>query len=228
MTFRKKAIIVLITGICAAMLGGCRQYTTKSGHALDKNKVLQAVRLECPTEQIELISEDISNTLPEEVTYHFRSTKRDLEFDAVSSVRNLSFFKNGDTPIYYKNIEVGYADAVAMLYKDEYFYAMLNEVGSTSIFFHHPSEFEQIAQNVVMVSDIYAPEKQFNTEEWMSEHPLHHSIAIMWVPASDNDIQNDKVKIANIEINGCITYDEVIEALKEAYDHNVANGKIPR
>ena len=82
MTFKKKAIIVLITGICAAMLGGCRQYTTKSGHALDKNKVLQAVRLECPTEQIELVSEDISNTLPEEVTYHFRSTKRDLVFAA--------------------------------------------------------------------------------------------------------------------------------------------------
>ena len=29
-------------------------------------------------------------------------------------------------------------------------------------------------------------------------------------------------------LGGCITYDKVMEALKEAYDHNVANGKIPR
>ena len=228
MKTKLKISILMMICICAVLLSGCKQFTTIAGRAPSKNKVLLAVKKECPTEQIELVSQTRTRTLPMEVTYHFRSTERDLEFDAVSSVSNLSFFREGDTPIYCKEIEVGYADAVIDLYHDDTFYAMLGEIGGTSIFFHDPSDFEQMARDLVMVSDIYAPEKEYNTEYWMKKHPIHHTIAAMWVSDPENLKQSEKVKIADIEINGCITYEEVLETLQEAYERNVSLGNIPR
>lgn len=228
MKLKLGVIILMVAGLSAVMLSGCGDYTSVDADAPSEDRVWEEVKKECPTEQIELVSSEVTRTHPMEVTYHFRSTERELEFDAISCVDNMSFFKDGDTPIYRKEINVGYADAVVNLYHDDAFYAMLNEVNGTSIFFHNPSEFEQMAHNLVMVSDIYAPEKQFNTEEWMKEHPLHHTIAAVWVSDPENTKESDKVIMAEIEINGCITYEEVMETLQKAYDQKVSAGEIPQ
>lgn len=223
----KTNLLVILT-LCVILLSGCRQYSTILGNAPSEDKVIEAVKKACPTEQFEFDSKETTRTTPMEVTYHFHSTERDLKFDAVSSVSNLAFFREGDTPIYYKKIEVKYADAVVNSYRDDAFYATLNEVGGTSIFFHDPSEFDQMARDLVRVSDIYSPEKQYNTEEWMKEHPLHHEIAAVWVSDPANQKESEKVIMAHIEINGCITYEEVMDILQTEYDSKVSAGEIPQ
>ena len=110
MKIKLKIVILMTVIVWIVLLSGCKHFTTIAGTAPDEKKVLKAVNKECPTEQFELVSKTRTRTLPMEITYHFRSTERDLEFDAISTLHNLSFFKAGDTPIYYKEIEASFTD----------------------------------------------------------------------------------------------------------------------
>ena len=215
--------------VFTALFCGCSQITTIFGKAPNEDKVMQEVQIQCPTEQIELISQEKSQTIPEEVVYHFGSLQRNLEFDAVSLVDDITMFQPGDTGIYSKEIEVGYVDAVMNLYRNDEYYAKLYEVcnGGTTVYFSNPSDFDQIAQNIVMLSDIYAPEKEYNTEEWMREHPLD-TICAVWVSDINNTKDADKVRTAHIDINGCITYDDVKEILQSEYNTKLNSGEIPQ
>ena len=220
-----KRILCILMAVSTTALTGCSGVT---GFVPGKYFVERVVEVQCPTEQIEWYDTETHLEFPGKVTYHIRSKERDLSFDAVSTLENLSMFRQGDTPIYIPTIDVGYTDAVKDIYNDTYLQAKQNiTFGGNTVYFYDESYFPQIAQDIVMLSDIYAPEREYNTDEWMDEHPIG-VIAVVWNSDMENPGKGEHVITERIYINGCLTYDEVLEEITEAYNEKLEEGDIPK
>lgn len=221
---RKKSFLSLILVFATAlMLAGCSGI---GGSIPDEKEVKKAVSKVCPTEKLEWGDTESEQGPPEKVTYHIKSAERELSFDVVSTLDNITMFKPEDTPIYTAEIKIGYVDAVQEIYKKEYFEAeALITYGGNTVYYYDDSDFPAIAYQIVSLSDIYAPEREYNSDEWLKEHPIGE-IALVWNSDMENPENGNKVRTVVIEIDGCLTYDEVLERIQKEYDKKVKAGEI--
>lgn len=223
---KRRIFLVLTLAVTVSMtLCGCSM-VGRFGRIPSKRAVEKKVKEFCPTEELEWTGQDKESGFPRKVTYHISSKERDLSFDAVSTLNNWTMFHEEDTPFYTRQVEVGYVEAVHDYYWDDFCGVLGSLTGHNSVFFNDESEFPAIAKYIVAASDVYAAEKQYNTEEWMKENPIG-DVALVWAQYPEDPQSGKRQRTIKIDIDGCLTYDEVLERITDAYNEKVRDGSIP-
>lgn len=161
----------LISVLCLTSLTACK---TKYGSIPDEQEVLEKVNATIENENFELVGKEEVDSSPKKCIYTFRSTDRDLEFQATSTLELRKFLS--DSTLDYKGVvEVNYVEAVKALYAQE----MIDELKKTGLYeddregflIHNDEELFIVWEALYEADQIYAKEKEYNSENWMKKNP---------------------------------------------------------
>lgn len=219
---KKVSVVVTLAALCCtlAFLCGC---TDENGDIPDKAEVEQKVHKECPTERITLVSVDHEDSTPKKDTYHYASKERDLTFNAISTLQQVTIDAT-QTGWYSKSVYCSYNDAVRNYYLPQV-NAIEEQTGLVRPEHYglHVSRFDDLAIAAKAIQDIkqvYAQESAYNTQEWIESH-LKCSTTV-W---TYNDAEKP-VNIASISVLES-DYESALHTLQMQYARLVSEGKIP-
>ena len=166
----KKLIVFGV--ITAILLTGCK---TKYGSIPSEQEVLDEMSKVVEQENYELVEKEEKKTKPKACVYYFKSTDRDLEFTATSSLTHNSFL-GAQTTDYKEKISNDYADSVKDLYYDEiiniFKQSDLYDEKNNSFIIENNNQYNDVLRILLDADKIYSEENQYNSEEWMKNNPV--------------------------------------------------------
>lgn len=163
---------ILLGALIALSLTGCK---TRFGSIPNEQEVMDKVFKSIEKEKFELVGKEKVDTRPRKCIYTFKSIDRNFEFQAISTLERQRFL-GGNSLCYKGFVDVNnYSDVVKALYKQE----MIDELKKTGIYeekregflIHNNEEYAIVWEALYEADQIYANEKEYNSEEWMKKNP---------------------------------------------------------
>lgn len=248
--------IIALTSLCA-----CKDIDDDPP---SQEEVEVAVAEDVPSERYHLVSMEQTGTSPKEYTYTYQSDERDFSFEAVSTLSEVMF--DASVVGYDDSIYVGYVDGVHELYTqrmrevvDGYEYRTVDKDGETfetHVYITDDTDIAAASRVIAAMNAVYAEEEQYNSIEWMKEHPYDKVSVRLTVPeyfdvddgdtvldplyrdvdypfddATDESLYERNIAkglhIVSIAIDGTMTdTSDVEEELTDAYSQMVVDGEI--
>lgn len=210
--------LLIFCALAVSALTGCKSIDDDPAK---KSEVLKRVKQEVPSEKYEYLSmtRDESSR-PKVDEYLFRSKERDITFTAVSTLA--PFGIDGGTIGYNDSIRVTYPDSVHELYRSriDKVLADISESERDRYSYDSFDDIDPIVRTLIKADKIYREELAYNSEEWLSEHPVCTvSLNYRW-----NDGEEDKhYQVHRVNIDGSLDYDKLYKRF--SYEHAKAAKK---
>ena len=224
MVHKKNIMAAVCVMLAACVLTGC---SGAKGKVAPQSEVDAKVALTVPSEAYTFFyAEEYDNELPKKVEYFYISNERELVFKGTSTLKKMYFQQSGELPFYEQSVDVDYLLQVQNLYNAKAL-AILSEsplicvretrswsdVKETATVFNYDLQIEkyadidECAKVIGQLQSLYSAEQQFNTQQWVSNHPLMKVRMLM-----DDDEGNTKL-IGIVPINGLGTAEDAYRSL---------------
>lgn len=194
-------------------LSGC---TDIDGDLASERDVLNEVKEVVPSEGYELVSVDHdTEARPKVDTYHFQSKKRDLKFDAVSTLA--AFGIDGGVIGYNEHIYVEYPEAVREQYRDSIEQVLapypVNQYGKHQ--YNSFLDLNGVADALMECDSIYREELKYNKADWLKANPFG---SVMFAyPYYDENGDKKELYTFSVSIDGTLSRDDLYDQI--TYDH---------
>jgi len=187
------------------LLTGCGDI---DGEIPGKEEVLSFMQGEVPGEHYvfdRVQSEE--GALPQKDIYYFKSTDRELEFTAVSTLSAVGMDATiaGYKPCIYSQYPAG----VHSLYSEE-IDAILEELprDSQNVYCYDSyDDLARVASIIIRADEVYKQELAYNTQEWMNENPIK-TISVRYIYTGEDGKENF-VTTVYAKLNGNLDFDEI-------------------
>lgn len=215
----KKSKIVIFSLLCAILglsITGCGR---ADGSVASKDEVINYVKKNV-SEDCSLVKEKVLSESPRKVVYTFKSDARGFEFEVVAQRWPHGWF---DAVFYYEPIIVNHYSIGLHHYYDERMYEVfgdLLEPKNMYLYISSTKDIEKLSTAIVKANEIYAEEKEYNTDAFLKENPYCRG----YVRANT---ENSFVNIATIPIDGT-TYTEaqIKDILFKGVSQHVKDGEL--
>ena len=232
------ALAAVLAGALALALAAC-------GVPLDtpapgRDEVLAEVAEACPNEGYELVDVTEESSLPQRVTYTFKSTERDLAFTAVSEIVDPDpdpKFPTGPYP----SVSCDYDDVVRGLHYDDAVdvltEAVLEDLGEGPLFSAsgpcvYVRNYDQIvsaAEMLAAADEVYEDELAFNDADWIRAH-ASTGVHVRWYDgrlSAEDGWPEDWRNLGAVALFGDLDVEGAAEELARSYAQLIADGVAP-
>lgn len=207
MKINKKMLISSLLILALLTLVGCG---SADGPLYKKSHVLKKVSQNIPSEKYKFDRiEPVPDASVSTEIYYFKSKDRDLEFRAINT-RQSVFFESG---LYGKCLHIKYAEDVHKLYEPDIDRILTNagyDLEHNRFLIDSFNDLTYVSDALSRVDDVYKPEINYNSAEWMEKHPATNcKVSRKYI--SENGKETG-LQIGGINIDG--TWDQ-----KKIYDY---------
>ena len=218
---------------------GIYKYIPKSKFA-----VMREVKETVTGENYELISEErIEDDYPRTIRYVFRSTERNLEFDAYSTYcprRYASLNFPGDDRlksvvyVHYKTAvrNYYYEDVIKLIKESPYIFDYELDKNWEENFpikyvfdIDNYEQLQEVILTICQISKLYEEEQKYHDIEWMKKNPLcSFDIAR---PYENEDGEKRRKVISEVDITGLVDEKTIADRINNDYISKMKDGEIP-
>lgn len=183
-------------------------------------------------EPYELLEKELIEENPDNMEYRFKAQNRELYFNANSYLAPITIDAT-KTNFYSKEISCDYVNAVRSLYSSEVNQVLaqdphyLEEQGW--IYVLSFADLESVVDTVLAADQVYLPEAQYNSTEFLKQHPLR-TIHLTWQRSEEEALAHETwVNLTDVAVNGLNTrealYDKLADCYAQCYvDKKIENG----
>ena len=230
----RSALLALLAACCLTACG-----VSIDSPAPSEAEVLSYVKLQCPSEDFEVVGSEEVREVPQKVVYTLRSTERDLTFTATSEITEPT---NGILPSGPKTrVSCDYASTVRNLYRDAVVEELSQRVdaqaedgvvftpGWPELYVRDYAQLEEALALLGEADALYEPELAYNSVAWIREN-ASTSVAIRWFDgtlSSEDGMPTGWQQLGDVELCGELDAEAALEGLAGAYAQLVADGTAP-
>ena len=230
----RSALLALLAACCLTACG-----VSIDSPAPSEAEVLSYVKLQCPSEDFEVVGSEEVREVPQKVVYTLRSTERDLTFTATSEITEPT---NGILPSGPKSrMSCDYASTVRNLYRDAVVEELSQRVDAQAedgVVFTpgwpelYVRDYAQLGEALALLEEadaLYEPELAYNSVAWIREN-ASTSVAIRWFDgtlSSEDGMPTGWQQLGDVELCGEFDAEKNLEELASAYAQLVADGVAP-
>lgn len=213
-------LMVAFGVICLAGLAGC---TDENGDIPTKREVEKKVAESVTKEGYRLVDVVEEDTRPRKATYRFRSTDRDLEFEAVSTLVNFGL-DGSKSGFYTPSVSCNYVPAVRNYYADRlqpmWDQTGLTRDGKSRLWISSYEDIPTAAKAIAAASSVYGEERRYNSQDWIDAN-----LDITFAPYTDRTPDGKGLELANLPWDG-VTKSGAKHVLEMNYARLISEGKV--
>lgn len=226
-------VLLVFTVMAVMVTGGC---SSIDGDIPEKSEVLNEVKKTVANEKIELVSvesysdERPKKKRPKKDVYYFKSTERNMTFQAESTLKPCGI---DNAILYYiPVINVKYSEGVHELYLDR-INKVLDKIPKDEegvYFYKSYNDLKNIAHILTEANEIYKEELKYNSAKWLEDNPVTRvAIRFEW---KNEKGQNEWRVFLDELIDSSKSYDEIFDLISFKHtnyimENNLEDNTIP-